>query len=360
MFFSPGLLFDLNAQPRRYVSMKVGVLTGGGDCAGINAVVRGVVRRAEDKEAAVVGIRRGWAGLLESDYVPLDYDRVADLVSVGGTFLLTSRTNPFKKEGGPQLVMKNVKEAGFDALIAIGGEDTLGVAHRLADLGLKAVGVPKTIDNDLSETDVTFGFDTAVNVAVDSIDRIRTTGMSHERIMVVEVMGRDAGWIATHAGIAGGAHIILVPEEEFDIGDVCETVIARKKAGRNFTLIVAAEGARVRLKHGQVTSAQDLDEFGHPKLGGIGHLLAGEIERVTHLECRDVVLGHTLRGGSPLAYDRVLSTRLGVAAMDLVAKGRFDRMVALKGNAIVDVGMGDAIKPKALDRELLSIGRLFH
>jgi len=340
--------------------MKVGVLTGGGDCAGINAVVRGIVRRAEDRDAVVVGIRRGWAGLIEPDFVPLSYDQVADLVSVGGTFLLTSRTNPFKKDGGPGLVMKNVKDAGLDALIPIGGEDTLGVAHKLADQGLRAVGVPKTIDNDLSETDVTFGFDSAVNVAVDAIDRIRTTGMSHERVMVVEVMGRDAGWIATHAGIAGGAHIILVPEEEFDMEEVCEAVSARRRGGKNFTLIVAAEGARVKLKHGQVTSAQELDEFGHPKLGGVGHLLAGEIERVTHLECRDVVLGHTLRGGSPLAFDRVLCTRLGVAAMDLVMKGRFDRMVALRGNAIVDVGMGDAIKPKALDRDLLSVGRLFH
>jgi 6-phosphofructokinase 1 len=339
--------------------MKVGVLTGGGDCAGINAVIRAVVRRAEDYHAEVVGIRRGWAGLMQPDFVALDYDKVADIFSLGGTILLTSRTNPFKKDGGPQLVINNAKAEGLDALVAIGGEDTLGVAHKLADLGLKAVGVPKTIDNDLSETDVTFGFDSAVNVAVDAIDRIRTTGMSHERVMVVEVMGRDAGWIATHAGMAAGAHVILVPEEEFDIEEVCEKVSARRNAGKNFTLIVAAEGARVKLKHGQVKSDQELDQFGHPKLGGIGHLLAGEIEKATHLETRDVVLGHTLRGGSPLAFDRVLCTRLGVAAMDLVAKGRFDRMVALRGNAIVDVGMGDAIKAKVLDSDLLSVGRLF-
>jgi 6-phosphofructokinase 1 len=339
--------------------MKVGVLTGGGDCAGINAVIRAVVRRAADYNAEVVGIRRGWAGLMDPDFVPLSYDQVADIISLGGTILLTSRTNPFKKEGGPNLVMKNLEAAQLDALVAIGGEDTLGVAHKLAEFGLKAVGVPKTIDNDLSETDVTFGFDSAVNVAVDAIDRIRTTGMSHERVMVVEVMGRDAGWIATHAGTAAGAHVILVPEEEFDIEAVCESVAARRKAGKNFTLIVTAEGARVKMKHGQVTSARDLDQFGHPKLGGIGHLLAGEIERVTHLETRDVVLGHTLRGGSPLAFDRVLSTRLGVAAMDLVMKGGFDRMVALKGNAIVDVEIGEAIRPKVLDSSLLSVGRLF-
>ena len=339
--------------------MRVGVLTGGGDCAGINAVIRAVVRRAADRDIEIVGIRRGWAGLLEPDLVPLNYDQVADIISLGGTILLTSRTNPFKKDGGPQLVMKNVKDSRIDALVAIGGEDTLGVAHRLADYGLKAVGVPKTIDNDLSETDVTFGFDSAINVAVDAIDRVRTTGMSHERVMVVEVMGRDAGWIALHAGIASGAHVILVPEEEFDIDSICETIMARRKAGKNFTLVVAAEGARVKLKHGQVTSAQDVDQFGHPKLGGIGHLLAGEIEKATQFETRDVVLGHTLRGGSPLAFDRVLSTRLGVAAIDLVLRGGFDRMVALRGNAIVDVEIGDAIKAKPLDEGLLSVGRLF-
>jgi ATP-dependent phosphofructokinase / diphosphate-dependent phosphofructokinase len=339
--------------------MRVGVLSGGGDCAGINAVIRGIVKRAEIHGADVVGIRRGWAGLMEPDLVPLSYSMVEDIFAVGGTILLTSRTNPYKKEGGPELVMKNVKDARLDALIAIGGEDTQGVAHKLAEKGLKAVGVPKTIDNDLSETDVTFGFDTAVNVAVDAIDRIRSTGTSHERVMVVEVMGRDAGWIATHAGIASGAHAILVPEQEFDIDDVCQAVLARRKAGKNFTLIVAAEGARVKMKHGQVTSAQELDQFGHPKLGGIGHLLAGEIEKATKLETRDVVLGHILRGGPPLAFDRVLATRLGVAAMNLVAEGKFDRMVALKGNVVVDVDIGEALKPKVLDTDLLSVGRMF-
>lgn len=339
--------------------MKIGVLTGGGDCAGINGVIRGIVRRATDYHAEVVGIRRGWAGLMEPDIVPLTYDQVADIISLGGTILLTSRTNPFKKEGGAQLVMKNLGAAGVDALIAIGGEDTQGVAHKLAAFGLKAVGVPKTIDNDLSETDVTFGFDTAVNVAVDAIDRIRATGTSHERVMVVEVMGRDAGWIATHSGIASGAHVILVPEEAFEVDAVCETVLARRKAGKNFTLIVVAEGARAKLREGQVTSSQGLDQFGHPKLGGIGHYLAEEIEKGTHLECRDVVLGHTLRGGPPLAFDRVLSTRLGVAAVDLVAEGKFDRMVALQGNKIVDVSIGDAVKPKLVDRGLLEVGRLF-
>jgi 6-phosphofructokinase 1 len=337
--------------------MKVGVLTGGGDCAGINAVVRGIVKRAETHGAEIMGIRRGWAGLMEPDIFPLSYDTVEDVLGAGGTILLTSRTNPYKKAGGPELVMKNLKEARLDALIAIGGEDTQGVAHKLAPMGLKAVGVPKTIDNDLSETDVTFGFDTAVNVAMDAIDRVRTTGTSHERVMVVEVMGRDAGWIAAHAGIASGAHIVLVPEEEFDIQKVCAAVQARRRAGKNFTLIVTAEGARV--KQGQVTTAQELDQFGHPKLGGIGHLIAAEIEKSTGIETRDVVLGHILRGGPPLAFDRVLCTRLGVAAMDLVAKGRFDRMVALKGSEIVDVAIEQALKPKTLDPGLLSVSRMF-
>jgi phosphofructokinase-like protein len=339
--------------------MRIGILSGGGDCAGINAVVRAAVRRAEDYGFEVVGIKRGWGGLIETDVFPLDYDQVADIIGEGGTVLLTSRTNPFKRDGGPEKVMRSLKESGIDALIAIGGEDTLGVAHKLAANGLKAVGVPKTIDNDLSETDVTFGFDTAVNVALDAIERISTTGRSHERVMVVEVMGRDAGWIATHAGIAGGAHIILVPEEPFSISKVCDVVLSRRKQGKGFTLIVIAEGARVEVEAGQVTSAQELDEFGHPKLGGIGHLLAGEIEKRTHLETRDVVLGHILRGGSPTAFDRVLSTRLGVAAVDSVKQSKFDTMVALQGNRIANVKLADAIKPKLLDKSLLDVGRTF-
>jgi phosphofructokinase-like protein len=340
-------------------NMRIGVLTGGGDCAGINAVIRAVIRRATDYGFEVVGIRRGWAGLLEPDVLHLAYDDVADSVGLGGTMLLTSRTNPLRREDGPELVMKNVRNAGLDALVVIGGEDTLGVAHTLAKRGLKAVGVPKTMDNDLSETDITFGFDSAVNVAVEAIDRVRTTGASHERVMVVEVMGRDAGWVATHAGIAGGAHVILVPEEPVNIAEVCEDVLARRRRGKHFTLIVAAEGARVALQAGQVTSAETLDEFGHPKLGGIGHLLAKEIESRTHLETREVVLGHTLRGGAPTAFDRVLSTRLGVAAVDAVKEGKFDVMVALRGTRIVTVALEEAIKPKELDAELLAVGRIF-
>lgn len=339
--------------------VRIGALTGGGDCAGINAVIRAVVKRASDYNFEIVGIRRGWAGLLEPDILPLSYAQVSEMIAVGGTMLLTSRTNPFKREGGPELVMKNVKSLGLDALVAIGGEDTLGVAHKLADCGLKAVGVPKTIDNDLSETDTTFGFDSAVNVAVEAIDRIRTTGLSHERVMIVEVMGRDAGWVATHAGIAGGAHYILVPEQPVELDKVCEVVLARRKEGKNFTLIVVAEGVRLQLKSGGASLVQKVDEFGHPELGGIGHLLAEEIERKTFIETRAVALGHTVRGGAPSAFDRVLSTRLGVAAVDMVKQNKFDVMVALSGNRIVSVPIADAIKPKKFDMDLLSFGRMF-
>jgi 6-phosphofructokinase 1 len=339
--------------------MKIGVLSGGGDCAGINAVIRAVVKRASDYDFEVIGIRRGWAGLLEPDILPLSYAQVSEMIAVGGTMLHTSRTNPFKREGGPELLMKNFRSLGLDALIAIGGEDTLGVAHKLAPYGLKTVGVPKTIDNDLSETDLTFGFDSAVNVAVEAIDRIRTTGLSHERVMIVEVMGRDAGWVATHAGIAGGAHYILVPEQPVDLDKVCEVVLTRRKEGKNFTLIVVAEGVRVELKAGGARPAEKFDEFGHPELGGIGHLLAEEIEQKTHTETRAVVLGHTVRGGAPSAFDRVLSTRLGVAAVDMVRQGKFDVMVALNGNRIVGASIAEAIKPKKLDMDLLSFGRLF-
>ncbi|MCL4436422.1 MAG: ATP-dependent 6-phosphofructokinase [Thaumarchaeota archaeon] len=339
--------------------MRLGVLTGGGDCAGINAVIRAAVKRATDYGFEVVGIRRGWAGLLEPDTLPLSYDDVAGILPLGGTVLLTSRTNPFKREGGPELVMKNVQSLGLDALLAIGGEDTLGVAHNLRDYGLKAVGAPKTIDNNLSETDFTFGFDSAVNVAMDAIDRIRTTGMSHERVMIVEVMGRDAGWVAAYAGIASGAHVILVPEQPVDIDKICEVVTTRDRGGKNFTLIVVAEGAEVKFKAGQTPSGRRVDEFGHPELGGIAHLLADEIENRTHRETRLIVLGHTLRGAVPSAFDRVLSSRLGVAAVDMVKQGRFDVMVALKGTEIVTVDLESALKPKKLDLNLLKIGQIF-
>ncbi len=339
--------------------MKVGVLTGGGDCAGLNAVIRAIVRRSEEYGFEVVGIRRGWAGLIGADSVPLTYDEVEGSLSLGGTMLLTSRTNPYSKEGGPEKVMENVRRLGLDSLIAIGGEDTLGVAQKLSERGLKVVGVPKTIDNDLSATDVTFGFHTAVDVAMEAIDRVKSTGESHERTMVVEVMGRGAGWIATYAGIASGAHVILVPEEPFDLGAVCKGLKARAKKGKRSSLLVVAEGAQPKEWTKAADTGRPLDQFGHPILGGVGHFVAQEIEKRTGFETREVVLGHMIRGGSPNAFDRVLATRLGVAAVDLVKSRSFGKMVALRGNAIVSVEISEAIKPKLLDMQLLAVGREF-
>ncbi len=338
--------------------MRIGILSGGGDCGGINALIRAAVRRATDYGYQVVGVRRGWAGLLEPDTVPLDYEAVADVVSTGGSMILTSRTNPYKKDGGPELVLRNVKKLGLDALIVIGGEDTQGVAHKLAKKGLKFVGAPKTMDNDLSETDFTFGFDSAVNVAVEAIDRVRTTGESHERVMVVEVMGRDSGWVATYAGIASGAHVILVPEEPVDIDAVCRTLESRRKAGSKFSLVVCAEGTKLG-SLSQETLSEKVDEFGHPRLGGISSLLSEEITKRTGIEAREVVLGHLIRGGPPSAFDRVYATRLGVAAVDLIKEGKFDVMPALRGNSIVAVPVEKALRPKTIEPELLRMAREF-
>jgi 6-phosphofructokinase 1 len=338
--------------------MRIGILSGGGDCGGINALIRAAVRRATDYGYEVVGIRRGWAGLLEPDTVALPYDAVEDIVSKGGTIILASRTNPYKKDGGPELVLQNMKKLGIDALIVIGGEDTQGVAHKLAAKGLKFVGAPKTMDNDLSETDFTFGFDSAVNVAVEAIDRIRTTGESHERVMVVEVMGRDSGWVAAYAGIATGAHVILVPEEIVDIDAVCKVLENRRTAGKNFSLIVVAEGARLG-NLSQETLGQKVDEFGHPRLGGVSSLLVGEIAKRTGIEAREVVLGLLIRGGPPSVFDRVYATRLGVAAVDLIKEGKFDVMPALKGTSIITVPVEKALKSRTVDPDLLKIGREF-
>ncbi len=337
--------------------MKIGVLTGGGDCAGLNATIRGVVARAEEYGYEVVGIERGWKGLIEPSAVKLSYDKVDELVGVGGTFILTSRTNPFKMDGGPEKVVQSIKKLGLDCLIAIGGNDTLGVAHKLSRLGIKVVGVPKTMDNDLSSTDFTFGFDSAVNVAMECIDRVKTTGMSHERVIVVEVMGRDAGWVAAYAGIACGAHVVLIPEKPFDIAEVCKTLTKRAKKGHKFSLVVVAEGAKA--KGTKVTKGTAVDAFGNPILGGVGQLIAQEIEKRTGLETREVVLGHVVRGGAPSAYDRVLATRFGVAAADMVKQGKFGKMVALKGNKVVPVEIGGALEQKLVDDDLFAIANSF-
>jgi ATP-dependent phosphofructokinase / diphosphate-dependent phosphofructokinase len=338
--------------------MKIGILSGGGDCGGINALVRAAVREGESYGYEMVGIRRGWEGLLKADTFPLKYVDVEDIVSVGGTVLLTSRTNPFKKEGGSDAVMRNIRNLGLDALIVIGGEDTQGVAHKLAPMGLKYIGAPKTMDNDLSETDQTFGFDSAVNVAMEAIDRIRTTGKSHERVMVVEVMGRDSGWVAAYAGIACGAHVVLVPEEPIDLDYVCRVIGERIKAGRKYSLIVVAEGARLADSK-QVTLGQKLDEFGHPVLGGIGALLAQEVSKRTGAEARETVLGHLVRGGPPSAYDRVYATRLGFAAVDLLKEGKSDVMVAIRGPDIVSVPVEAALKSKKVGPGLMKLSQSF-
>lgn len=341
---------------------RVGVLTGGGDCPGLNAVMRGVVRKAADNKVAVVGIRNGWKGLIDNDTIEMGLESISGILPKGGTILGTSRTNPYKKPGDVEKVIKNYKALKLDALIAIGGEDTLGVANKLLKegKGLNIVGVPKTIDNDLNATDFTFGFDTAVNIATEAIDRLHTTAESHHRIMVVEVMGRHAGWIATYSGIAAGADVILIPELKMDLDEICDVLKKRHARGKGFSIVVVAEGAT--FKEGQVvTQEEKLDAFGHVRLGGIGEILAQEIEKRTNFETRVTVLGHIQRGGTPSAFDRVLATRFGVKAMELVMKKRFGYMASLKGTEIVEVPIQDAVGTlKTVDMNLYNdIAKLF-
>jgi phosphofructokinase-like protein len=339
--------------------MRIGVLTGGGDCPGLNAVIRAIVRRGVAEGHELVGFRNGWAGVLADEAIDLTLDTTRGIVHRGGTILGTSRTNPFREEGGADRVAATLAARGLKALIPIGGEDTLGVAGRLARSGLAVVGVPKTIDNDLAGTDFTFGFQTAVQIATDAIDRLHTTAESHNRVMVVEVMGRHAGWIATHAGMAGGADVILVPERPFDVDEVCERVRRRHESGRSFSIVVVAEGAAPT--DGDVLSQHaGTDAFGHARLGGVAIWLEAEIERRTGYESRMTILGHVQRGGSPVAYDRVLGTRFGVAALDAAAQGRFGQMVALRGTAIELVALDEALRePKLLDPGLYETAEVF-
>ncbi|CAA9379699.1 MAG: Pyrophosphate-dependent fructose 6-phosphate-1-kinase [uncultured Nocardioidaceae bacterium] len=317
--------------------MRVGVLTGGGDCPGLNAVIRAVVRKGVGVHGfEFVGFRDGWRGPLENLTCPLGVDEVRGILPRGGTILKSSRTNPFKIDGGVEKIKENLATNGVDALIAIGGEDTLGVATKLSDLGVNVVGVPKTIDNDLSGTDFTFGFDTAVNIAMEAIDRLHTTAESHHRVLVVEVMGRHAGWIALHAGLSGGANIVLIPERPFDIEKVCAHVENRFKT--NFSPIVVVSEGAVPAEGGDMTLVSgEKDAFGHVRLGGIGDRLAKEIEQRTGKEARAVVLGHVQRGGTPTAFDRWLATRFGLHAITAVSEGDFGKMVALRGKDIVRV-----------------------
>ena len=334
--------------------MKIGVLTGGGDCPGLNAVIRAVVRKGTfHYEDEFVGFMEGWRGLLEDKTMELDIATVGGILPRGGTILRTSRTNPAKREDGLERCAETLKKHGCEALIAIGGDDTLSVAKKLFDKGLKVVGVPKTIDNDLAGTDFTFGFDTAVDVATEAIDRVHTTAEAHNRVIVVEVMGRDSGWIATYSGIAGGADVILIPEVPFDIDQVAETIRQRHARGRYFSIVVAAEGAKFAGGN-ETLPAAGLDEFGHARLGGIGSVLAQEIEKRTGFESRSVVLGHIQRGGSPSAFDRVLATRYGLGAIDMVHRGEFGQMAALRGNKIISIPLAEAIASnRKVDKEIL-------
>jgi 6-phosphofructokinase 1 len=344
--------------------IKVAVLTGGGDCPGLNAVLRAVVRRGDQCGLEVMGIREGWRGLLDpAMHQRLTRDAVSGILHVGGTILGTSRTNPFKHPEGAEQILRNIERLNVSALIAVGGEDTLGVAYQFSQRGLKVVGIPKTIDNDLNGTDLTFGFDTAVSIATEAIDRLHSTAEAHKRVMVVEVMGRHTGWIATHAGIAGGADAILVPEVPVELDKVAELIKRRHGRGKNFSIVVVAEGSRIaygREGTDAIIQTGQVDEFGHVRLGGIGQFLATEIERRTGFETRVTVLGHVQRGGTPTAFDRVLATRFGVFAADMVLNGDFGKMAALRGAEIAAVPLEEAVKKlKTLDPRLYQLAEVF-
>ena len=326
--------------------MHFGILTGGGDAPGLNAVIRGVVVKAESAGHKVTGFLRGWKGAIENTTVPLDRDSVRDIHTQGGTILFSSRTNPRKVENGFEKIKNTLEENGIDALIAVGGEDTLGVADVLAEMGVFVVGVPKTIDNDLSATDCTFGFDSAINYVMDALDRLKTTARSHERVMVVEIMGRHAGWMALHGGMAGGAHVILTPEKEFDTDEVCTLLKRRYEEGRRYAIVAVAEGAIDPGLARHVYHSAEKDSFGHVQLGtgiGIGEVLKNEIQDRTGLETRHVVLGHVQRGGGPSAFDRVLGTRLGVKAVEIAEAGENRKMAALRGTQTVAANLSEAV-----------------
>ncbi len=345
---------------------RIGILTGGGDCPGLNAVIRGLVRPGIGDGHHFIGFRRGWAGVLADDAIELTYESTVGILTRGGTILGTSRTNPYADGAdGTAAVRAALQRRGVDVLVPIGGDDTLGVGLRLHESGLPVVGVPKTIDNDLGGTDVTFGFQTAVQIVSDAIDRLHTTAESHDRVMVVEVMGRRAGWIATHAGLSGGADAILVPERPFDLDELAEHLHRRHARGRSFSIVVAAEGARPRAgspngPRGPITRDDSRDAFGNERLGGVGAMLERELEARTGYETRATILGHVQRGGTPVAYDRVLATRFGVAALHAALAGRSGVMVALRGTDIVEVPLAEAVgTPRLLDPQLYETAGLF-
>ncbi len=339
---------------------RVGVLTGGGDAPGLNAVIRAVVIKGEKLGYKIIGIKDGWRGILEKDVCELNVDKVEDIHREGGTILGTSRTNPYKVENGEQKVIENMKQLDLYALIAIGGDDTLGVANKLCKKGVKVVGVPKTIDNDLSATDICFGFDTAINRVAESIDRLHTTAESHHRVLVVEVMGRHAGWITLEGGMAGGAHVILIPEEPFDIDEVCRIIKGRKAKGKSYSIVAVAEGALPKGDTKFFAQEEGTDAFGHVKLGGVAKVLEKEIEKRTGAETRSVILGHLQRGGSPSAFDRYFATRLGLKAIQMVKDNEFGKMAALKKGELLSVSLEEAVgKMKAVSKELFGEAKVF-
>ena len=340
--------------------MKVGILTGGGDCPGLNAVIRAAVKKGERLGHTLYGIKNGWKGLVQAQVEPPTAYSVSGILQKGGTILGTSRTNPFKDAERLQRSRDNFKKFGLDALIAIGGEDTLGAAARFAKEGMPVVGVPKTIDNDIAGTDQTFGFDTCVNTVTEAIDRMHTTAESHQRVMVVEVMGRSSGWIAWAAGLAGGADYILVPERPFDLNRVCGAIRQRHAGGKQFSIIVVAEGAHAQGEREPMLQDDKIDEFGHKHFGGVGGYVSDEIQKRTGIETRITILGHLQRGGTPSAFDRLLATRFGLEAIALVDQGKSGRMVALNGTRIVDVPFDEVIgRPRRLPEDLYHDAEVF-
>lgn len=340
--------------------MRVGILSGGGDAPGTNAVIRAVVRKGiREYNDVFFGVKDGWRGLIEGSYVPLDLERITGILTLGGSILGFSRTNPFKHKEGVEKVLENFKKASLDALIVIGGDDTLSVAHKMWAFGLNCVGVPKTIDNDLAGTDYTFGFNTAVSIATETLDRLHSTAEAHHRVMILEVMGRYTGWIAIAAGIAGGADAILIPEKPFSVSAICKYIKCRQDRGRNFSLVVVAEGAKPEGGK-EVLYGQNVDEFGNVRFGGIGYWLGKEIEKSVEIETRVVVLGHLQRGGTPTAFDRILATRFGISAIDLVHNKDFGKMVGIRGDRILAVELKDVIgKRKTASLGLLEVAEVF-
>ncbi len=342
------------------MNTTIGILTGDGDCPGINAAIRAIVRKSITLGNTTVGFRKSWKGILEKDFCALDINSVSDIMSKGGTLLGSSRTNPFKYEGGAEKIQEHLHELDIDVLITIGSMDTLMVSEKLYEKGCPVIGLPKTIDNDLPESDRNLGFDTAVSTVTDAIDRVHSTAESHDRVIILEVMGRYTGWIATYAGIAGGADCILIPEKPFSVEDVCKLIQRRHQRGKDFSIIVVAEGAHPKEVNHFLVKTHRIDEFGHQQLGGIGSFLAEEIERLTGFETRVTVLGHVQRGGTPTAYDRVLATRLGVKAAHMADIGEFGKMVCVQDNRVTTMKLSELIdKVKPVDDELYEIAEVF-